>query len=108
MSVSFRTSRPVTHDDIVRVNSAILEDKDLPGAKPLIDLEVHPLAVYTTYLKCGKNVLCVLDYDPKTKSFSTLDWHTHVNDPTELINLFEKYSDIKIISEHQEEHNARS
>ena len=103
MSVDFYASRTITLHDIGKVNEAMAEDKNLVGKKPIIQLCVYPCGGYNrALLECNKKTLGIMDYNAKTNSFSAFDLRLGgTNLPEVITGLIEKYSDIKIVDEHQ-------
>jgi len=110
MSTYYVASRPITHQDIKKINKCILDDlaknKDLqsdPSQYATINLSCE-LIEKTYAISYKGSYLIIFDYDNKTKSFTELGRYGG-NRAEEIFSIIGKFAGIEFISEHDERYS---
>ena len=105
MSTYYIASRPITHQDIIKINRCILDDLAKNKDPEYATINLSCELIEKTYAISYKySYLIVFDYSKKTKSFSGLG-RFGGNRTEDLFNIIKKFSDIEFISEHDERYS---
>ena len=104
MSTYYIASRPVTHQDIIKINKSILDDLAKNKSSEYATINLSCELIQKTYAISYKdNYLIIFDYNNKRKSFTECGRYGG-NRAEELFNIIEKFSDIEFISEHSDKY----
>ena len=107
MSTYYVASRPITHQDIKKINKCILDDlaKNKSQGQEYATIHLSCELIEKTYAISYKDsYLIIFDYNKKTKSFSECG-RFGGNRAEELFNIIGKFTGIEFISEHDERYN---
>ena len=105
MSTYYIASRPITHQDIKKINKYILDDLAKNKGQEYATINLSCELLEKTYAISYKyNYLIIFDYNKKTKSFSECG-RFGGNRAEELFNIIGKFTGIEFISEYDERYS---